>query len=518
MNTRAVAATGWLLARRALWHNGRPRRGVLPVVLTLAMLLAFGLTFDTLFQTLANAGVTAASAGRLLGWAFTLSFVMMVLGDVHVVVAALLDTPELDRLRLAPLGTAQLLVIETARTLPRTLPPVLGIALPAAITYAMAYDTTPWLELPVVLVTLWAVPLGLGTAIALVLLRFAPAARVREGIAALATFAFVAGWLANAFWLPGLTPEVATLSAWFRTLPEPPAWSPATWAAAALDPESRQHGLALLQCALAAGAAMLLAERAARAVLATVQSRAHGTPGRTVAANSRRARSLTLAFLRRDRALLVRDWPVVLDALASLALWTLLPLAVLPLAPLPHQELARDMLIALSVSLGNDIAARALPLERRSLAWARLSPLGGARWLLYRALGVAVLAGAVVLAATAITSVALGLHASAAIDVLVFASAAAASALASGLLVGALLGDPDWTDPRAMLGPSGRGVAAAVLLAQAAAWVALAHVLSPTEPLSVAVLVPVLAGGSAFAAAMLAFTARVLARREFTHG
>ncbi len=518
MNTRVVATTGWILARRALWYQGRPQRGVLPVVLTLAMLLAFGLTFDTLFQTLADAGVPATSAERLLGWAFTLSFVMLVLGDLHVVVAGLIDTPELDRLRLAPLGTLQLLAIEVVRTLPRTLPPVLGIALPAAIAHALAYGTTPWLELPVVLVTLWAVPLGLGTALALVLLRLAPAARLREGIAALATFAFVAGWLANAFWLPGLTPDGATLGAWFRTLPEPPAWSPATWAAAALDPESRQHGVALLQCALAAGGAMLLAERAARAVLATVQSRARGTPGRAVAAGSRRARSLTLAFLRRDRSLLLRDWPVVLDALASLALWTLLPLAVLPLAPLPHQELARDMLIALSVSLGNDVAARALPLERRSLAWARLSPVGGARWLLQRALGVAVLAGVVVLVATAIASAALDLHAAAVFDVLVFASAAAASALASGLLVGALLGDPDWTDPRAMLGPSGRSIAAAVLLVQAAAWVALAHVLSPTEPLPISVLAPVLAGGGAFAAVMLALTARVLGRKEFTHG
>ena len=221
MNTRAVAATGWLLARRALWHNGRPRRGVLPVVLTLAMLLAFGLTFDTLFQTLADAGASAAVAIRLLGWAFTLSFVMLVLGDVHVVVAALLDTPELDRLRLAPLGTAQLLVIETVRTLPRTLPPVIGIALPAAIAHAMAYGTTPWLELPVVLVTLWAVPLGLGTAIALVLLRFAPAARVREGIAALATFAFVAGWLANA--RPGRTRPARPL---VNSLPR--VWTAAT--------------------------------------------------------------------------------------------------------------------------------------------------------------------------------------------------------------------------------------------------------------------------------------------------
>lgn len=517
--TRALARTGWTLARRALWHDGRPQRGLLPVALTLIMFSAFGATFSTLFQSLADAGAPPAWAARLLGWAFTLAFVMLTLGDLHVVVAALVDSPQLDRMRLAPLSTLQLLAIETVRTLPRTLPPVLGIALPAALAHAHAYGT--WsgaLALPLALLTLWAVPLGLGTALALVLLRLSPAARLREAIAALATFAFIAGWLVNAFWLPRLASDSASLTAWFRALPEPPAWSPATWAAMALDPDSRSRLSAVLKCALAALAALAAAAFAAQRLLATVQSRAAGTPGRLTRGSSRRAPTLLLAFLRRDRALVLRDWPVLLDALGSVALWTLLPLAVLPVAPLPRLEIARDMLIALSVSLGNDLAARALPLERTSLAWARLSPVGGARWLGHRAAGLALAGGTVVLAATLLTTGALGLPLAAFTDVLVFGMAAAASAMASGLLIGALLGDPAWTDPRAMLGLGGRSAAAGVLLVQAALWVALAHRWSPGEPLGIAALIPVLTLALVHSAIMLTVGARVLERREFTHG
>lgn len=515
---RALARTGWQLARRSLWHAGRPQRGLLPVVLTLAMMLVFGLTFTTLFENLAAANAPPAWAPRLLGWAFTLAVVMLTLGDLHVVVSALVDDPLLDRLRLAPLGRLQLLAIETVRTLPRTLPPVLGIALPAALAFAAAAGTRPWFQLPLVLVTLWAVPLAAGTALALVLLRLAPAARLREAIAALATFAFVAGWLVNAFWIPRLADDGASLAAGFGALPDPPAWSPATWAASVLDPDSRHRWAAAVQCMLAIVASLAAAAFAAQAVLDTVQSRAAAASGRLTRGTSRRARTLTLAFLRRDAALALRDWPVVLDALASVALWTLLPLAVLPVAPLPRQELARDMLIALSVSLGNDLAARALPLERASLAWARLSPVGGARWVLERALGVA-LAGAVLLAAaTLVACWALGLRGAAIADVLVFALAAAMSAMASGLWIGARLGDPAWTDPRAMLGLGGRSTAAAVLLVQAGAWIALAHVVAPAEPLPASTLVPVLAAGALFAALMLALTARALDRKEFTAG
>src|SRR5262249_19654474 len=149
------------------------------------------------------------------------------------------------------------------------------------------------------------------------------------------------------------------------------------------DPAPRRAGPAGARGAAAVGA-LALAFASADRLLAQLQSHAASVPARVVRGSVRRAPSLQGAFLRRDLALFSRDWPVLLDLLSRLALWTLLPLALLPVTPLPRAELVRDMLVALTLSLGNDIAGRALPLERHALAWARLSPVGGARWVLRR--------------------------------------------------------------------------------------------------------------------------------------
>jgi hypothetical protein len=83
------------------------------------------------------------------------------------------------------------------------------------------------------------------------------------------------------------------------------------------------------------------------------------------------------------------------------------------------------------------------------------------------------------------------------------------------MCVGALLGDPAWTDPRAMLGVGGRALAAVALLAQAAVWLWLSHVLSPAEPLAPGVLLALLVAGGLLAAGLLALAAVTLERREF---
>ncbi len=517
MNSRVVVRTGWTLARRALWSGGRPRRGLLTVTLTALMAVAFGLGFLALFAQAYDSGLPQAVSIRLLGWAFTLSVLMLALGDLHAVVSAAVTAPDLDRLRSAPLTTAQLLGLKWLATLPRTLPPVLAIALPAAIGYGLTHGGIALVPLAVTMLLLWALPLAVGTLLALPLLHLAPATRLREPLALLATLAFVVGWLVNAFWMPRLAVEVADLGGALSTLPAPPDWSPATWAARALAAEPRPAREALAACGaalvVAAGATAWVATR----LLPTAQARAAGVASRVTRASARRARTLASAFLRRDAALASRDWPVLLDALANLALWSLLPLALLPIAPLPHQMIARDMLIALSVSLGNDVAARALPLERSSLAWARLSPVGGARWVRLRSLGVALAGGGFILAAHALVCVAFGLRGAAAWDVLVFAVAAGSSALATGLLLGAQFGEPTWTDPRAMLGPGGRMVSAGTLLVQAAVWLLLAHSIPLTtlEPVTGALLI---VAGFALSSGALALAARVVERREFTHG
>ena len=145
----------------------------------------------------------------------------------------------------------------------------------------------------------------------------------------------------------------------------------------------------------------------------------------------------------------------------------------------------------------------------------RLSPVGGARWVRLRALGVAAAGGTALVAATALVSFAFGLDGRAAADVLAFALGAGLTATSTGLAVGAWLGDPAWTDPRAMLGAGGRTVSAAALLAQAAVWLALSHVLSPGAPRPVATSLALLAAATLFASGMLALAARAVDRREF---
>ncbi|MCE9627708.1 MAG: hypothetical protein K8R56_07320 [Candidatus Eisenbacteria bacterium] len=516
MNTAVVVRTGLTLARRQVWHAGRPQRGLLPLTLVLLLAGATWLGLGTVFDTLASTQAPAAWSANVLAWAFMLATLMGFVGALHVAVSALVADRDLERLRATPLASHELLALKAAATLPRTLPPVIGIALPAALAFVAAQPDTPgaaW-RIALAMLTLWAVPMALALGVALPLLRMAPPSRLRESLAVLATVAFLAGWLANAFWVPRVLSDGTALAAGLRALPAAPAWAPANWAALLISAsEPLTHALACATaCVLALAGAAALAQR----LLGSLHARLSERRGRTVHARARRAPTLANAFLRRDAALAGRDWPVLLDALAQFALWTLLPLAVLPVAPLPPLELARAMLITLCVSLGNDVAARALPLERESLAWARLSPVGGARWVRMRALGVAIVGGTLIALALVLVSVALHLELAESLDALAFAIAAAASLGGAGLALGAHLGDPAWTDPRAMLGPGGRSAAAVTLLTLAAGWLALSHVVSPLRPLGPLALVSIVLAGLALGAAALQIAAHRLEHQEFT--
>ena len=514
MNRAAVARTGLSLARRALWSGGRPRQGVLPVMLMLLLAGASVLALTVLFGSAAAAQVPKAVHVNLLGWAFTLAMLMLVVGDLHAVVSAAVTAPDLELLRAAPLSARQILGLKLAATLPRTLPPVLAIALPSVLAYGYVNGSPSAPAFLLVLAGLWALPLALGTLLAIPLLRLAPAAHLREPLALLATLAFIAGWVANTFWVPRLASDSLDLAAALRALPAPPDWSPATWAAHAIA-GGRGAASALAEFSVLVFAALAAASAVAGELFEVVMSRSTGTLGRVSRASARRAPSLARAFLRRDAALATRDWPVTLDALAGLALWTLLPLAILPLAPLAPLSVARDMVIALSVSLGHDFAARALPLERDSVAWARLSPVGGARWMRLRALGLGLAALGMVGVAVLIVALVFRLSPAGAADVAVFACAAAITTMATGLLSGARFGESAWTDPRAMLAPGGRLVSAIVSVALAGAWLTLAHRHAAT-PVSLGTALAMLAAAVAFALIPLALAARSLERREYS--
>ena len=513
MNLAGVTRARWIDTRRAYWSHGRARRGIVGIVIALMISGALSLTLVLLFGALERMNAPTESFARVLGWAFTFAFVLLALGDLLTVVSAAAAAPDLERLLAAPIRPRELLLIKFMETLPRTLGPVVAIALPAALCFAASNPGTHPAAMVVGLVTLWAVPLGLGTALAIPLLRVAPVARLRESIALLATLAFIGGWLANTFWMPRLFAST-DIAARLRAIPPLPAWSPATWAAGALARPGDRGIEALAACVVASLGSLVLAFGVAERMLARLQPGMAAAIGMTVRGSSRRAGTLTGSFLRRDLALFSRDWPVLLDLVARLVLWTLLPLAVLPLAPLSPAELVRDMLVTLTLSLGNDIGTRALPLERRSLAWARLSPVGGARWVLRRALGVAGLGVVILLTGALVAGTALRLPPFVVLDAFGFALPAAATALAFGLMIGALLGDPEWRDPRAMLGPGGRTVSALVMLTQGAAWVGASHALG-SGAAGPGWLLTLGLGGAFVAWVLLVITARTIERREY---
>ena len=513
MNLAGATRAQWLQARRALWSGGRLRRGAVGIVISLLVAGTFAATFLILFGALEAAGAPAEARVRVLGWAFTFAFVLLSLGDLLTVVSAAATAPDLERLLAAPLRPRELLLLKFQETLTRTLGPVVAIALPAALCFTAANAGVNLGALLVALATLWVVPLALGTALAIPLLRVAPAARVRESVAVLATLAFLGGWLANTFWMPRLLVG-ADIAARLRAIPPLPPWSPATWAADAMARTGERGLEAIAACIAASLVSLALAFGVAERLLARLQPGAATAPGMTVRGSSRRARTLAGAFLRRDLSLFSRDWPVLLDLAARLLLWTLLPLAVLPLTPMPPAELVRDMLVTLTLSLGNDIGTRALPLERHSLAWARLSPVGVPRWVLRRALGVAALGVAILLAGALVAGAALRLSPLEILDAFAFALPAAATALGFGLLLGALVGDPEWRDPRAMLGPGGRTVSAVVMLTQGAMWVGASHALGPGV-VGAGWLVTLGLGGAFVAWVLLVVTARAVERREY---
>ena len=144
MNRAAVARTGWTLARRSLWSGGRPRGGVLPTLLILLLGGVSLLAFVVLFGSAAEAQVPRAVHANLLGWAFTLAMLMLVIGDLHAVVSAAVTAPDLDLLRAAPLRPRDILGLKLLATLPRTLPPVLAIALPAVLAFGYVNGMPPW--------------------------------------------------------------------------------------------------------------------------------------------------------------------------------------------------------------------------------------------------------------------------------------------------------------------------------------------------------------------------------------
>jgi hypothetical protein len=449
----------------------------------------FTLVFTTLHATFSQAGVLGlgeAGARALLGALLAGALAGVMVFDLQYAVAAVLVDSDLELLRRAPLSARQLLSLKVIDSLPRTAVLIGGVALPACLAYgtALGLPWWGWVMVPLLLAGLWAAPLGFGLALALLLLRLVPGRRVRETLAVLSTLVVLGLWLVNSFAMPRLLDSETDVAARLAEGLTPAAWlaqiSPAHWAAAALS--GARAGLPFAAWAWAtrllavALASLAFAGVAARLLLDDVLARVTAGEARAARPRARRRRVAPMGFsalLLKDARLFTRDWTVLGDVLTAGLLWTLLPLVASPLHHAPPRLLARFMLVALAVGLGYEIGARTLPFEGAALAWSRLAPLPPWRWNLAKWMGGLVLSLPLIALSAAAVRLALPLDGAGWAQAVISGIAALMLALAVGLWTGWTFGDPNWTNPRAMLTFSGRVIASGMLLFQAAAWLGL---------------------------------------------
>src|SRR5262245_21838245 len=113
-----------------------------------------------------------------------------------------------------------------------------------------------------------------------------------------------------------------------------------------------------------------------------------------------------------------------------------------PLGTLPGTAIARAMLLALTVGVGYEVAARALPFERDGLAWTALAPVLAERWVAARLVAVSTLAFPLLACACGAIGIWLGLAPLEWLATLALVLPALALAQILGLLTGAAFGDP----------------------------------------------------------------------------
>ncbi|HYM80353.1 MAG TPA: hypothetical protein VEY91_02955 [Candidatus Limnocylindria bacterium] len=497
MNVAGVALGRWRLLRNTL--SGRSRRGPRPWLgLVLAAMVAAVLmtAFQATFATFAAGVGGVESAASLLAAILTAALVALIVFDLHYLVSAVLLDSDLDLLRRAPLSPAGLLALKLVDALPRTSPVLVILLIPAVVAFAAAapLPVWAWALAPFQLLAMWLIPLALGLAVALMVLRRVPARRAREALGLLSTLMLTALWLANSF----LLPKAADPGAWealrggrvFGDAFGLDALSPAHWLARSLvaahggDVAGALAGTARLAAGalIAVGVALAVAARDLETALAQIGSGAakRGKPKRRATASAK-PRYAVLELARRDLRLFARDWTVLSDLLAAAVLWTLLPLVGAPLLDVPPPVLVRSMLTLLAVALGYEIAARSIPFEKLGFAWTRLAPLPPSRWVIAKLLSSAALAGPLVALAAGSLMLSLPMAASEWLAIIPGVTVALGLSLSLGILTGTLFADWGWTNPRAMLTLAGRLVATGLIAVQAGLWIGLPAIAEALE-------------------------------------
>jgi ABC-2 type transport system permease protein len=503
----ALLLSRWRLAKRALLRRPGPGQTWLrhPAV-TVAIGLWMGAFvyggMHSVFTILRTAGASPAELAGALALALSASLVALLVFDVDDAVRTLVQDADLELLRRAPVPPATLLALKSLDAAPRTLTPLLVLAVPALLAYSTDVPVDAWFA-PVAVVSmlaLWALPLALGATLGLLLLRVVPAARARESLALLSTLTLTTLWIAGAVWLPrGLEAGSGAIGglreALARGLSSPAPSAAAARALAAAVTGSRADivreltGLLAL-VAVAIGVAILVARANLAPVLERVAAGSVATPrarrsAEAAPAGTRRWRGggPIAAILRRDGRLLRRNWTLLGDLLVASTLWVLLPLAGMAKWDISWELLARVMLLTVSVGLGYEIAARSIPFERHLGYWSRVSPLPAGRWLAAKVIGAGLLAIPVVVLAGTVLGAVRPLPAGVLWRAACVVTGALTLSISSGVWAGLVFGDPEWINPRAMLRLSGRLATSGLLLLQIALWlgvIAAEQALAPT--------------------------------------
>ena len=510
-------------------HRGWARHPVFAILLAvvLAVIVQFGL--GEAFATIAAAGSGEEARVGMLALALTGALVALLAFDVDDVVRTLLMDPDLDLLRRAPRPAPALLSIKALDAAPRTLLPLLVLAVPA-ITVYLGGRPAPLAGAAVaalVLVVLWAATLAAGVALSLAILCVVPAVRAREALGLVSTVVFLGLWLLGTLVLPralapgagvalGPTLETAAHGA------SPSSAAARAIAAAAGGTMAAAGGDFLFLVGLGVAAVGLVA-LAARFALAGALERIAGAAAaapRAIGAPRPRTpwarEGKIAAILRRDARMLRRSWTILGDLVVASALWALLPLLGFARGEIPPPTLVRMAVLTIAVGLGYEVGARSIPFERRAGFWARVTPVGRRRYC------AAKLAGATLIAAPIVLTVGSLLFLIARVDP---ASVARAAIVIFGALVlsqstgiwaGAVFGDPDWINPRAMLRFSGRMVAALLVVLQLAIWIGLFWWLDESRaPAALWVLIG--ASGAAFSIVPMWAASRRLVESDSRH-
>ena len=488
---------------------------ILVALLGAAMLYGTGVVFDRL----ASRGFTVTDAGTVLGMILVSAFTALALFEVHLALTALVLDSDLELLRVAPLSPVELLAIKLFDAAPATGALFAVFSVPAILSFGRAYGLPAWAwaATPVLLLGLWAVPLGIGMALSLLVLRIVPPRIVRETLGIISTLTVTVVLMANAFFMPRVAEDARAFAEALVVLGQRLAglerWMPPLWATKALVLASASDGsnvipsLARVALVAAAGIASLaILAWVARHSLDPVMSRLASSPtrgrGRPDAiariGRSRLGTGRSAALVRRDLRLFLREWPVLGDVAFAALLW---PVAALLLPRLEQDAsvlILQTLLLVLSIGMGMEIATRSVPLERDAVVWNRMAGVPSVRWALAKGTACAILALPVVTIAVVLLGSLLQVSLPAWIGAALVTLPALALSIGIGLWIGTRFADRAWTHPRGMIRLAGRLLSGILVLVQVGAWLVASQLLGPGPLIlvpiaaAVALLVPLL--------------------------